>query len=66
MDFKIFLREAREKQGMSIGKLSQASGVPMSTIFNYEIGVMPTLDKADKLLRALGLTMTLGERKEGS
>ena len=66
MDFKTLLREARNKQGISIIQLSRLSEVPKSTIFNYELGVTPTIDKADKLLRALGLTMTLGERKEGS
>jgi len=66
MDFRTMLIEARNRQGFTLKKLSEAAGLSASTIHSYERGVTPTIDKADKLLRALGLTMTLGEGKEGS
>ena len=61
MDFQTELTEQRKQAGISVYKLSELSGVPKSTIFNYERGVAPTIDKADKLLRALGVTLVLGD-----
>lgn len=62
MNFKTQLIKLRTQANMSVYKLSKLSGVPKSTIFNYERGVVPTLDKADKLLRALGATLILGRQ----
>ena len=64
MDFQTELTEQRKQAGISVYKLSELSGVPKSTIFNYERGVAPTIDKADKLLRALGVTLVLGDNPE--
>ncbi len=61
MDFKTQLVNLRKKANMSMARLSRLSGVPTSTIGNYEHGVMPTLDKADKLLRALGVSLAVGK-----
>lgn len=61
MDFQTELTEQRKQAGISVYKLSELSGVPKSTIFNYERGVAATIDKADKLLRALGATLVLGD-----
>ena len=62
MDFKTLLVDLRKKSKVSIYQLSKLSGVPKSTIFNYEQGVSPTIDKAHKLLKALGTGVELGER----
>ena len=64
MDFQTELTEQRKRASISVYKLSELSGVPKSTIFNYERGVAPTIDKADKLLRALGATLVLGDNPE--
>lgn len=64
MDFQTELTEQRKRASISVYKLSELSGVPKSTIFNYERGVAPTIDKADKLLRALGVTLVLGDNPE--
>ena len=64
MDIQTELTEQRNQAGISVYKLSELSGVPKSTIFNYERGVAPTIDKADKLLRALGVTLVLGDNPE--
>lgn len=64
MNFTIQLRNLREKANLSINKLARISGVPKSTIFNYEKGVMPTIDKADKLLKALGASIVIGSEDD--
>ena len=60
MDFKTQLKKFRNQAGISVYKLSKISGIPKSTIFNYELGVSPTLEKADKLLKALGVSISIG------
>lgn len=60
MTFKEVLTQKREQKEVSVYKLSAMSGVPKSTIFSYERGVTPTLDKADKLLKALGVSLVIG------
>ena len=62
MDFATELKKQRIQKGMSVYMLSKLSGVPKSTIFNYEQGVNPTLERADKLLKTLGISITLGTR----
>lgn len=59
-EFGVFLKENRTKQNLSLVKLSRLTGLPATTIHNYERGSEPSLDKADKLLKALGITYTLG------
>ncbi|MDL2224663.1 helix-turn-helix transcriptional regulator [Eubacteriales bacterium OttesenSCG-928-M02] len=65
MDFQTLLIEEREKQGLSLKKLSEKSGIPVTTIANYEKGVEPTLGKADAILRALGLSKCIGMQTVG-
>lgn len=67
MDFQNQLKQLRKQKNISIYRLSKMSGVPWSTIRLYESGSMPTLDKADRLLKALGATLVLGvtDRKVG-
>lgn len=64
INFQKKLIELRDKANLSIQALSEISGVPKSTIFNYEKnGVVPTLDKADSLLKALGATIVIGKEE---
>ena len=64
-DFCEVLREARAKEKISYAKLSKLCGVPVSTIINYEVnGIKPTLGKADAILKALGISLTIGEKQE--
>lgn len=60
MEFGTQLIALRKREGISINRLSKLSGVAKSTIYNYEKGVEPTVEKADKILRALGATLILG------
>lgn len=60
MNFNTQLIVGRKKKGISICGLARESGVPKSTIFNYENGVSPTVEKADELLRALDTYLVLG------
>lgn len=64
MDFKLLLQELREEAGISVNKLAKLSGIPESTIRTYEQGRLVPLDKADKLLAALGAQMTIGRKDE--
>lgn len=61
MSFSKVVKQARERKQWSIYRLSKASGVPWSTLKDYENGMTPTIEKADKILSALGVTMVLGE-----
>ena len=63
MDFKKILTESRKQRNISVYRLADLSGVPKSTIFSYEQGVSPTIERADKILKALGKTMVIGEDK---
>jgi transcriptional regulator with XRE-family HTH domain len=47
------LREAREKKGWSMREASEHSGIPTSTLGNYETGVRPLPLRAAKLLADL-------------
>ena len=64
MEFKDRLLQYRQSKGMSVYRLSKLSGLPESTIRSYEQGVMPTLDKADALLKALGVELTIGKENK--
>lgn len=64
MNFKELLIKERNKRGITIGYLSVLSGIPKTTIQNYENGTMPSLEKADKLLRALGVEITIGKSRK--
>ena len=61
MSFKDFLKNARKGKKISLDKLEELSGVSRSTISSYECGIQPTIEKADKILRALDVTYVLGK-----
>lgn len=60
MEFIKILQDNMKESKMSVYRLSKLSGIPESTIRNYENGTIPSLDIADKLLKALGASMTIG------
>lgn len=61
MNFQNQLIETRKKRKMSREDLSNQTGVSCSAIAHYEHGGQPTLQKADALLTALGISMTIGK-----
>lgn len=60
MQFADILKRNRIEKSQSLAKISVKSGVPVSTIHNYEKGVQPTLEKADAILKALEISMVIG------
>jgi len=58
--FKDLIVEGRRYKGLSLRELSKLSGVPYTTIFHYETGTKPGLDNADKLLKALDISLVIG------
>lgn len=66
MKFQNLLIETMRKKKISALKLQSLSGVPDSSINYYIRGGLPTVETASKLLKALGVSMTIGEEKEKS
>lgn len=64
MAIKDLIRKSRIEQGLTLDQLSEKSGLPRTTLHNYELGVQPTVEKADQLLKALGLSMVLGKNPQ--
>ena len=59
------IRTERERQGLSYRKLSEMSGCTYTSIWRWEHGEdPPSLENADALLRALGVSMTIGEKRQ--
>lgn len=62
-----FLRKVRKKQHMSIKTLSELSGVCARTIGNWEYGgVIPPIDKFNKVLNALGYELIITKKGEAT
>jgi transcriptional regulator with XRE-family HTH domain len=58
MTFADKLRELRQAGGMTQAALSEASGIPLPTIRDYEQGKRePLLSNAQRLARALGASL---------
>ena len=56
-----FIKQEREKQGLSIYRLAKVSGVSDRAISYYERGLRSMqLDCAEKVLIALGYTLKVG------
>jgi len=62
MDYGWLIRNERLKAGMTLLELSRLSGVPLMTIANWEYGHVPAVDKLDRVLEALGISITLGKK----
>lgn len=56
------IKNLREQKHLSLAKLSEISGIPIATINNYERGSEPSIQKADKLLNALGVSLIIGKK----
>lgn len=54
----------RERQGMTYRELSIRADISIQSIFHWKQGGGMTIDVADRALRALGLSVTLGEEGE--
>lgn len=60
------IREERIKLGLSQRELAKRIGCTGRAIGYWEAGIKtPSLDLADKALKALGLSLTIGKTKEG-
>lgn len=64
MGFGEILYTLRTNAGLSVYRLARLAGVSESAIRYYESGGAATVDKADRLLRALGATLVLGDRSD--
>lgn len=60
MDFGKLIKTTREEQRKSLACVSRLAGIPSTTINSYERGYRPTLERADRLLKALGISLTIG------
>ena len=61
-DFTQRIKSERARQGLSYQKLADLSGCSDTNIWLCETkGKSPTIETADKLLKALGVSMTLGK-----
>jgi transcriptional regulator with XRE-family HTH domain len=63
MDYGKMIKAERISQEMGVYRLSKKSGVPMSTIVNWELGHVPPVDKFQKVMNALGFELII-RRKE--
>ena len=62
MNFKETLVCLMQTQGKTVYQLAKDSGVSETAIHAYRKGTsQPTLDKADRILKALGASMTIGK-----
>jgi transcriptional regulator with XRE-family HTH domain len=60
MDFAVRLRRAREGSGLTQAELAARAGTTQSAVARLERrGANPTLDTADRLLRATGHVMSV-------
>lgn len=60
MDFGKWIFEERQKQSVSRYALSKRSGVPESTIANWEVyGIVPTIPNLTKALQILGYELKI-------
>jgi transcriptional regulator with XRE-family HTH domain len=62
LDYGEIVRRSRKNAGVTLKQLESASGVSFQTISHWEHGHVPAADKLDKVLEALGITITLGKK----
>lgn len=64
-NFGEILRKTRQSKGLSQSELAQQTGVTKRSIIFWEQGASNiTLENADKLLKALGVEITIGGLKK--
>lgn len=61
------VREAREEQGLTQARLAELAGVSRRRILDLEAGRADgmAMDKADRILKVLGLAVTVGADEGG-
>lgn len=66
MDYGKLIKAEREKRGMSKYALAKSAGVTETAIRHWENGERNSIgiDYADRVFKALGITVTLGVRGE--
>ena len=56
--FAVRLRALREKAGLSVEELAEASGIPKNTLFNWEgVKRSPSIEQFPQLADSLGVTI---------
>lgn len=62
-EFGEMLKDARLKSGLTNEAFAAMLKLPYATLYRYENGwFIPTLDKADRILKKLGLSLTIGRK----
>jgi len=61
-NFGKIIKGARRTSGMTLKQLEAVSGVSFKTISHWEHGHMPAVDKLDRVLEALGISITIGRK----
>ena len=61
-NFGEIIKGARRNSGMTLKQLEAVSGVSFKTISHWEHGHMPAVDKLDRVLEALGISITIGRK----
>lgn len=62
LNYGEFIREERKAAGLTLKQLEAVSGVSFKTISHWEHGHIPAVDKLDRVLEALGISITLGKK----
>ena len=64
-EFILLLKSERKKQRLSYRKLADMCGLTYQQIWNWERKVHPpSLEGADKVLKVLGISLTIGKEIE--
>ena len=63
-EFAVLLKEAHSKSGLTNKEFAAKLRTSTAVIWRWEKGLhVPTIEMADKVLKALGKTMTIGGRE---
>lgn len=63
IDFGEIIRNSRKEQGFSAYRLGKMTGFSTRAITYWEEGKRtPTIESADKVLKALGIMLTIGKQ----
>ena len=56
--FAVRMKELREKAGLSVDQLAEKSGIPRTTLYNWESCIsQPSLDQLPQLAESLGVSV---------
>lgn len=59
-----YVNKSRIDKKMTLRDVYDKSGIPPMTISNWEHGSVPPVDKLDKVLKALGVSIVIGKKGE--